>query len=348
MKQHMLAGQRPAACGKCWQLEDAGKQSRRQQENSFLDFKLDQDIAVIQQHCETGQASTVLYQIYLSSLCNQACVTCGSGPSTRWAELERQQGAPLPNRHSIRAEDCGIDFTTAQRITVLGGEPLFEPETWRVLELLRKHDNSQCHVSIITNGSIALDSRQMALLREFENLHLCVSVDGIEARFEYMRWPGKWSVLLRNLDQYRSIVGDSLMISYTISAVNAIYYDETVEWFESQDLAYNHNLVYYPFWCSLPAAPEVIRRQLQHHAFFQDIWQGAARPPQDILAQLHHQDSMKRINFRDYLPELADLLAEFDTGFPDQTHRSTIAIQHDRWTRVDDVPGVGECAHEQK
>jgi MoaA/NifB/PqqE/SkfB family radical SAM enzyme len=117
-------------------------------------------------------------------------------------------------------DDLEIDFGTAQRINLLGGEPMFDPRSFQLLKKLLDHGNDQCFISFVTNGSVCLNDFQKNILKEFQNLNICFSIDGIGKRFEYMRWPGKWNDLLHNLEQYKTIT-DNLSVSYTISAVNA-------------------------------------------------------------------------------------------------------------------------------
>ena len=90
IKKTLLSDQQHPACQKCWDIESSGQISRRQQENKFLDYKLDRDLKKIQQDCIDKKSTTLLYQVNTSNLCNQACVTCDSSFSTKWQELDRQ------------------------------------------------------------------------------------------------------------------------------------------------------------------------------------------------------------------------------------------------------------------
>lgn len=309
IKSDLISGIRSPACQKCWTIEDQKQESRRVQENRFLDWKLDRDIEKIKNDCVNGAASISMYQLNLSTLCNQACVTCNSKASTKWAEIERKMGiVPLPVYYTD-VDGLDIDFTTAQRINLLGGEPMFDPRSFQILEKLLKNGNDQCFISFVTNGSIHLNNSQKDMLKAFRNLNICFSIDGIEKRFEYMRWPGRWNDLLENLQQYRTIT-DNFSVSYTISSVNAIYYDETVEWLDQNSLKYNHNIVYDPIWASLDAAPMSIKNQIKDHEFFKNLISFNGKELSNIEWKniLVKQDTAKNIDFKNYLPELASLL----------------------------------------
>lgn len=312
IRNDLLSGIPTSACKKCWQIESSGKISRRQQENQFLDYKLNRDLEKIFQDCVQNLNQDLVYQITLSNLCNQACTTCNDRASTKWAEIKRQAGLPSQKLQKINLADLNIDYANAKRIEILGGEPLFDPQCEILLSNLLSHGNDTCFVSFVTNGSINLSSRLTDLISAFSDINICVSIDGIQSRFEYMRWPAKWDNLQKNLDQYRTVTKDKISVSYTISAVNAIYYDETVDWFEKQKLNYNHNIVYEPSWASLQTIPLAIKQQLKDHKFFQTHLSMASdhQSSEQFINHLQKQDQIKKISFKDYLPELAAVLTD--------------------------------------
>ena len=88
-------------------------------------------------------------------------------------------------------------------------------ENAKLLEQLKEHNNTDCFISLITNGSIWLDDKKLEFLKNFTDLNICISIDGINSRFEYMRWPGKWNRLLENIEQYQKICQGNISISYT-------------------------------------------------------------------------------------------------------------------------------------
>jgi hypothetical protein len=313
IKNKLLSGQQHPDCKKCWDIESTGATSRRQQENIFLDYKLDRDLEKIQQDCIDNQSTTLLYQITTSNLCNQACVTCNSSFSTKWQELDRQMNIAQESQPPIDDFSKQIDYANAKRIEILGGEPLFDSKTFMILNKLRAHNNTDCVVSFVTNGSIELKRSTVDQLKSFENLNICISIDGIGSVFEYMRWPGRWETLLKNIEQYRTIA-NNISVSYTISAVNALYYNQTVDWFKQNGLPYNHNIVTNPLWASLANMPIKLKQMLQHHNNFiaEFCHMNGEENSMSVLAeQISQQDQAKRISIRDYMPEVADII--FDT-----------------------------------
>jgi hypothetical protein len=302
LKADLLAGVRSAACNKCWKLEDQGKQSRRQQENMFLDYKLDRDLDKINQDCINNKNSVLIYQIKTSNLCNQACVSCSSTFSTKWAELERNMELSATPYTITNFQQFDINYNTARKITLLGGEPLFDPQTFKILNELILAGNTDCFISLVTNGSIKLSKAQVEILSQFSNLNICVSIDGIGPVFEYLRWPAKWPALLENIEQYKSIAED-VSVSYTISSLNVMYYDETIAWFKENNLNYNHNIVSQPAWLAVSNTPNVLRNNNFVNSFC-----STNVSIDNMLVQIAKQDQIKKININDYMPEVAKLL----------------------------------------
>lgn len=309
IKSDLLLGVRTTACQKCWTIEDQQQDSRRIQENRFLDWKLNRDIKKIQDECSDGHAQTLMYQIYLSNLCNQSCVTCNSAASTKWAEVEKKMGIVPAKAYRAELDDLEINFRTAQRINLLGGEPMFDPRSFQLLKKLLDHGNDQCFISFVTNGSIHLNDSQKNILRQFQNVNICFSIDGVGKRFEYMRWPGKWDDLLHNLDQYKTIT-NNFSVSYTISAVNAIYHNETIEWFEKENLRYNHNIVYKPQWAALTTMPKKMKQHLKNNNFFNSFTPitGQEISSEAFMDLMRKQDVAKNITIDNYMPELVTII----------------------------------------
>lgn len=309
LKQDLLAGIKSPACNTCWKIEDGGAKSRRQLENVFLDYKLDRDIDKLREDCINGISSAVVYQIYTSNLCNQACVTCNSECSTKWAEIEKKMSiVPMPAFYSS-IQDLDVNYKTAKRIELLGGEPLFDPRTFEVLEQLIKHNNTDCFISLVTNGSVPLTSDHQTLLSKFSDLNICVSIDGVGPVFEYMRWPAKWDVLIQNIDQYRTM-SKSLSVSYTISSLNALYYNETVAWFQEKDLSYNHNIVTQPSWLSFDSAPNKLKQHLRgkNNIVLSFLTDSVGVDIKLYADKINQQDQAKKIKLKDYMPEVADII----------------------------------------
>lgn len=304
LQTEMLAGQRPSNCQKCWTLEDQGKTSDRQLKNSAFDFYTNRDIRFIEKDCQDGNYSLQILKLYTSNLCNSTCVTCGPNASSAWATLKKVKTFEIINQDQLDT----IPYKDLVMLSFVGGEPLFEKKNFDILEHMISIGNTDCHISLVSNGSIELSQKQQNILGRFKNLNVCLSIDGIEKRFEYMRFPLKWNILLENIDFFKSLNID-LFVSYTISNLNIFYYDETVEWFNQQGLRYNYNIVSYPEYFSIDALPEKIKLDLKQELFKQHSVKDDANFSRCLL-EIQEQDKLKKISIKDYLPEFYELIKE--------------------------------------
>jgi hypothetical protein len=304
LQTEMLAGQRPIACQKCWSVEDQGKISNRQLQNSAFDFYTNRDIKFIEKDCQDGNFSLQILKLYTSNLCNSTCVTCRPDASSAWATLKKVKTFEIIGQDKLDS----ILYKDLVMLSFVGGEPLVEKKNFDILEHLISIDNTDCYISLVTNGSIQLTQKQQNILKQFKNLNICLSIDGIEHRFEYMRFPLKWNILLQNIDFFKSLDID-LFVSYTISNLNIFYYNETINWFDQQGLRYNHNIVDSPAYFSLNALPEKIKSRLKQELFRQHCAEDDVNFSRFLL-EIQEQDRLKNISIEDYLPEFYELIKE--------------------------------------
>lgn len=300
----MLSGKRPPACQKCWYLEDQGKTSDRQLKNSAFDFYADRDIRFVEEDCQQGKFSPQIIKLYTSNLCNSTCVTCGPGASTAWATLKNLKvfntiEQPILNSFIYQ------DFVM---LNFVGGEPLIEKKNFDILSKLIAVNNVDCFISITTNGSVTLTESQKDILKKFKNLNICLSIDGIEKRFEYLRYPLSWNALLENIEFFRKN-GNEISISYTISNMNILYYSETVKWFSEQGFNHNHIIVSSPDYFSPAALPLQVKEQFNIDIL--SIDKHTSNDDRRFIAackEIKLQDSLKKIHIKNYMPEFYNII----------------------------------------
>jgi sulfatase maturation enzyme AslB (radical SAM superfamily) len=205
IKLDLLAGIKTPACQKCWKLEDHGLQSDRQVKNSALDFYWDRDLESIKIDAVEGKLDRILMlKLITSYTCNATCISCNSGASSSWAQLNHQTNSkiPLGKYQSVDLDKVKtkVDFKELKMLSIIGGEPLYEKKNFELLEHLIEIGNDSVFLSVVTNGSVKLTVRQKKVLSKFKNINFSVSIDGIESVFEYLRFPLKWADLGCNLD----------------------------------------------------------------------------------------------------------------------------------------------------
>ena len=249
IRYDLLNDIKSSACSKCWRAEAQGQQSRRQQQNTLADVLYDMNIENLQLMCETTNYNPTMYQVNSSNICNGACIMCGPELSSKWQSL-------LKDYKKRVVHDVDVDVATAKYVEFAGGEPLLEKKYIDILEKL----NRDCVVSIITNGSVDIKPQLVNLLKEFKNLIICMSIDGVGPVFEYQRWPLTWNKLQENLAKFKQL-DCYLSVSYTLTNINLPYKQQTIDWFDSQGLSYIINECIFPkhFAASSPISKETIK-----------------------------------------------------------------------------------------
>lgn len=298
--------QRNPACSTCWKLEDSGLTSERQLHNQAFDFYLDRDLDKIEQDTIDGLHSPQIVKLATSNLCNGTCVTCDSISSSAWAALEGKQ---IQYQVMPTAQLDKIDWAKTRQLSFVGGEPLLERANFDILNRLIELGNTSCFISVVTNGSRELTHQQLDVLAQFPNLNMCVSIDGIGPRFEYMRYPLKWSLLEQNLKHFKKIAR-YLSVSCMISNLNIAYYTEMIDFFKQHQLEYLCKQIDSPSYFS-PGnlSPADQQQVLDLNPRYQSEIQGFFTTGQyspELFAQcqdeIARQDQLKKISIVDFMP----------------------------------------------
>jgi sulfatase maturation enzyme AslB (radical SAM superfamily) len=303
VQQSIKNKERSPACNTCWKLEDQGLESERKTHNRTFDYYADRDLELIEQDAITNGFTPKIIKLATSNLCNATCITCGAHSSTAWAKLENR-----PIEYAI-ADTTAIDFKDIVQLSFVGGEPLLEKRNFDILKELISFGNTNCFISIVTNGSIELSQQQLSILSQFKNLNICLSIDGTGDQFNYVRWPLKWDQLQYNLDQFKQMT-QHISVSCMISNLNVLYYSKLIEFFESNQLKYLCKQIVDPEYFAPGNLPEQFKQQVlknnrKYHNEVSAFLSYGKEMFEKFWEEIDRQDQLKGIDIKDYLPELA-------------------------------------------
>ena len=136
-----------------------------------------------------------------TNLCNLACVYCSADFSSRWAdELNVQIDTPTAQQHADFKEYIFKHARKLKHVYLAGGEPLLMKDNLDLLKQL----NPNVNLRINTNLS-KVDTGVFDAVCGFKNVHWTVSVETVEEEFEYIRFGGRWSDFLNNLNTIRKL-----------------------------------------------------------------------------------------------------------------------------------------------
>ena len=208
-------GIEPDECNFCWEQEELGMPSRRQVASfESVDNKLT--------HLE----------INVGNYCNLRCRICGPKFSSSWAKEGKELGLHKKDttyQHNKIWKDY-VDFTNVKWVHFNGGEPLLTNTHVEILEKIPNKKNTR--VMYNTNGTVLVSLEVFELWKEFDLVTLSFSIDDVEQRFEYQRYPAKWNDVVDNMMYYRdfSPVNTIFEINRVISKYNNKYLTELDKW----------------------------------------------------------------------------------------------------------------------
>lgn len=205
-------------CSECWKNEEAGAKSSRM---DTADIPCDYEISSI-------ETSVITYNdlhwldIDIGNKCNLACRMCGPWASSLIAKqqykLEKMNGKSMSSSWMIgQAIETSISNSVRdkifeiisksnnlKKIHIYGGEPLLIDFHDELCEYLIANNRAK-DIRIVLSSNLQVDlQRKLELYKHFK-IHMLISIDGIEDTYEYIRWPGKWEKLRRNLIEWQTV-----------------------------------------------------------------------------------------------------------------------------------------------
>lgn len=167
--------------------------------------------------------------IQVDTTCNAACTICGPYFSSLWSKQLNPTFQLVDVENKFQKLAQMLDLSKLRVINFLGGEPLVNDNHLIILNAIPHPKNVT--ISYTTNGSIFPDDKTLNLWRTMKGVDLVFSVDDIDDRFHYIRWPLDSDKVRNNIKQFaNSGLVDKIMINCTINPMNIWYFDQLEEW----------------------------------------------------------------------------------------------------------------------
>jgi sulfatase maturation enzyme AslB (radical SAM superfamily) len=220
VRKTMLDGKIPASCTKCFEEESNGVVSKRlweayEWDRDGLDFK-----QLIADTAEDGTVPPVIryFDLRLGHTCNLKCVMCSPHDSSRWVE-DHKKIVPLTKSTIVlkqiewssetfdnywyeKPELWEQIFEQIPNITQLyfaGGEPLMIKEHRRFLDEIIKRGYAK-NISLRYNSNGVLVNEDIInIWSKFKQVRMAFSIDALEIRNGYIRYPVDWEDTLTAL-----------------------------------------------------------------------------------------------------------------------------------------------------
>jgi MoaA/NifB/PqqE/SkfB family radical SAM enzyme len=289
IRRQVTSGERPPECDQCFSLEDQGVESLRQRHiggkipearanlypNALYSLKDDFSMPF--------EIPTI--ELKLNNLCNLKCRMCHPMDSTAWndwsevKEFYKKEGNimyAIVEEHDLERKPHLDKFQDSpewwaslekllphfRRVEFAGGEPLMDPQHYRILDMLAPYGN-QIEIKYATNLSMLGKSNRTVweYWPKFKSVAVNVSIDGLGSSYEYIRGNASWSELVNNIKQIQTIPNISRIVgAVTVQVSNVLVLDKIIEYFLNDlGIIFHTHRVEYPKLLSA----QVLPRELQ-------------------------------------------------------------------------------------
>ena len=213
IRDAFLKDEKHPKCARCWKMEDMGILSFREVANRYKNYAINETgIRTFKRDLNFEDIEYI--DLTLGNKCNLACRMCNATSSSLFAKqeiaLNHMQG-PAEIDHGDSAKEKILELfrrsVNLKNIYMLGGEPLIHPFHFEILDLLIETGQSK-NIEIFFNTNFQVNKVSSFLDRweNFKAVHIQASIDGTEETYNYIRWPGNWNKLYKNLNDLTDLV----------------------------------------------------------------------------------------------------------------------------------------------
>ena len=304
-RKMMLAGEKPAECQYCWNMENLGKLSDRH-------YRSGEPWAAVNLEKiknSTGEEDDVIpsyVEVNFNHACNLKCSYCSPQFSSSWQdEMERLGAYPTSRPHNapehfigdrrpipVRVDNPYVDafwewwptlYPQLEHFRMTGGEPLMDRNTYRVFDYVLEHDNPKLHLNVTSNFSVddVLFEKYMGYVRQLctpriEHFMQYVSLDsGPGPQAEYIRNGMSADRVVRNVNRFLTEIPsrNSLTFIITMNNLSVSGFQDYMKWI--LNLRQTHSTTYQRVWFDTPVLRE-------------PAWQSLQILPESYAYQLEH------------------------------------------------------------
>lgn len=303
LRKQFLAGKRPDLCKNCWNEEDGGRTSKRQNTiKIFADDYYKRDFKNI------DNTDLLFLDLKLGTVCNLKCRICGTWSSSKFAKEDidlREDGLDKKETKAYQHLKMGNwpretkDFwenlkILLKKITYIeftGGEPMMIQEHFDLLKYAVEQGHSKrIKIHYNTNTTHLPMDALKNIWPHFRAVEFAFSVDDIEKRFEYQRYGTDWKesnfhmeTIIANAKEHW---GWDTQLCLTISIFNVNNLVETTKWAHDMNFdTHYYNIVHNPPHWNVQSLPKHVKNQIASKLTDPRLWNNF---PKRFITELVH------------------------------------------------------------
>ena len=205
-------------------------------------------------------------ELVIDNVCNLSCITCGSIHSSKWIAENKRMGI----EDSTETTYMNIEFLKdpllwefVEVLIIWGGEPFYSKRSLDLINWVVENDLAKnIELNIYSNGTV-LPNNAKEITSKFKKVRYGFSIDGIDERFETLRWPAKWNTVYSNFLKAGTLPNTEISITYTYSMLNACNAYEDITYLTknfSENLT--PNMLVYPDYYAARHLPNNVKKSL--------------------------------------------------------------------------------------
>ena len=262
-RKAMLAGDKVAnhllksPCEKCYAEERGGMTSDRQFYNN-RHTKEEIDILIGKTNSDGYlDELPVDFRTFIGSTCKLQCMMCFPDLSSALISVHRKiatmEGwvdklplAYFENRKELYKnpvvwkETLDPVLKNIHTLQIIGGEPLVIKAHNDLLKYcVDKGYSENISILLSTNGTVIPSDDLVELWSKFKEVQIRLSIDDIEERNEYIRYPSKWSDILKFIEFVENTSLNNIEATFmpTVQVTNIYYIPDFIEWIIDQQFS---------------------------------------------------------------------------------------------------------------
>lgn len=308
VRNTMLEGNIPVSCTKCFNEEGQGISSKRIWETgTWVEDGIDIEELVKQtQEDGTIPEELIYLDLRLGHTCNLKCVMCSPHDSSQWIGDHKKIFPLLTHQNLISQltwdkqgfnnkwhenpdfwKEMYAQIPNLKQVYFAGGEPLMIREhRWFLEEIIRQGYADKILIRYNTNG-LLIDDETIELWKQFKKVKVGFSIDAVDERNHYIRYPSDWNTIVTNLHKLDNTPDNiEVSIATAIQILNIKHLPELAKWKITQNFKkinfgnitdgvqagggiLNMHLLYIPTFLSIRCLPAADK--IQVHKIFAEF-----------------------------------------------------------------------------
>jgi len=196
IRRDMLEEKFPSNCNECYEKEKNFKSINFNQISNRLYHIGKLGTSPIKLYEDENNFELQQLDVRWRNTCNGACVYCGPELSSRWAVELNDTKRMTKQAMSDSIEYVYDHIDTVKTLYLCGGEPMMMKENVKLVKIIAD-TRPELDIRINTNLS-NLNNPVYETIKDLPNIHWILSAEASEDRFEYIRYPLRWTTFINN------------------------------------------------------------------------------------------------------------------------------------------------------